>query len=527
MFTTNIPSDYLHDESRLSGNAEAIVFPRTTAEVRGAVREADGRPISVQGARTGISGGAVPDGGVIISLARMNRILSPVTVTEHGDYKITVQPGVLLSELREFLENNCGSAGASPTRNISPVSGIQNPESKIQNPVPRLIFPPDPTEISASIGGMTACNASGACSFAYGPTGRHINGITVVLADGETLTLKRGECYADDRAFTLTTDQGRTISGKLPEYTIPKVKSAAGYPVQPGMDLIDLFIGSEGTLGIITEIVLRLSPAPERITGIICFFRNESQALDFVGKIRSSEGSGVPGKATLNAIEYFDEGALRLIKNSAPETGLLLPHIPEHLCCALYIEWSGVQEESGHFKLTSAILHECGGSANDTWLASDAPGLDRMKAFRHAIPEQVNSIISGRKQAHPALTKLGTDLSVPDARLKDVMQLYRKDLKAAGLEHVIFGHIGNNHVHVNIIPREMDDYAVGKKLYLKWAHKVSKWGGSVSAEHGIGRLKIELLAVMYGEERIQAMRELKSLFDPSFTLNPGRLFEPT
>ena len=104
------------------------------------------------------------------------------------------------------------------------------------------------------------------------------------------------------------------------------------------------------------------------------------------------------------------------------------------------------------------------------------------------------------------------------------MRLYRSDLIAAGLEHVIFGHIGNNHVHVNILPRDMNEYAAGKALYRRWAEQVVAWGGSVSAEHGIGRLKKDLLAVMYGSEGIAAMRRLKALFDPSNRLNPGRLF---
>ncbi len=521
MFSKEIPVDFLHDESRLTGSAEAIAFPHTTKEVQSAVREAAGRPITVQGARTGISGGAVPDGGVIISLARMTKILSPVQLHSNGRPTITVQSGVLLSELREFLKNCHGSSEDSPSPNLPhPSSFIPHPSS-LQS-LPPLFFPPDPTESSASIGGMTACNASGACSFAYGATNRHINGITVVLADGDTFTLKRGENHARGRNFSITTNQGRTISGVLPSYSIPDVKNAAGYAVTPDMDLLDLFIGSEGTLGIITEIELLLSPAPEAITGIICFFDTEAKALDFVEMIREKHFSV---NARLNAIEYFDKGALRLIQNSAPKTGLLLPKTKKHWKNALYVEWSHEKEcDHQHLTLTSAAFTECGGAPDGTWLTTDAPGMERMKAFRHAVPEQVNSIIAARTREHPELTKLGTDLSVPDNRLKDVMNLYRQYLRSASLEHVIFGHIGNNHVHVNIIPRNMKEYGVGKDLYRKWAAQVTKWDGSVSAEHGIGRLKKEMLALMYGSEHIDEMKALKSLFDPDFTLNPGRLF---
>ncbi|MDD3545651.1 MAG: FAD-linked oxidase C-terminal domain-containing protein, partial [Kiritimatiellae bacterium] len=142
-----------------------------------------------------------------------------------------------------------------------------------------------------------------------------------------------------------------------------------------------------------------------------------------------------------------------------------------------------------------------------------------------AVPEQVNAIIADRKRGCPDLTKLGTDLSVPNYRLPDVMRLYRRDLHDANLEHVIFGHIGNNHLHVNIMPRDMDEYSRGKELYRAWAGQVVDWGGSVSAEHGIGRLKKDLLALMYGPETVAGMRALKRLFDPADRLNAGRLFD--
>jgi D-lactate dehydrogenase (cytochrome) len=368
---------------------------------------------------------------------------------------------------------------------------------------------------------MAACNASGACSFAYGPTRNHIEGLTLVLADGDTLTLRRGRVFAKDRDFSLTTGSGRTLSGTLPAYIPPSVKNVAGYWVRPDMDMLDLFIGSEGTLGVIAELELRLMPKPTRALGILCFFRDEAHTLDFVEALRSHAPEATPH--TLTALEYFDEGALRLIRASTPHTGLLLPPPRPHWRCALYVEWSLANDDAPDLMMCQ-LLDLCGGHAEDTWLASDAPALEKLKAFRHAVPEEVNAIIAERKRQHPDLTKLGTDLSVPDNRLRDVMALYRRDLQQAGLEHVIFGHIGNNHVHVNILPSNMEDYATGKALYRSWAEQVVAWGGSVSAEHGIGRLKRDLLAVMVGADGITAMRQLKVRFDPDNRLNPGRLF---
>ena len=140
------------------------------------------------------------------------------------------------------------------------------------------------------------------------------------------------------------------------------------------------------------------------------------------------------------------------------------------------------------------------------------------------MPEAVNLLIDERRKQEPHLTKLGTDMAVPDAALDHILPLYRRTLLAAGLEHVIFGHIGNNHVHVNILSRTMRDYETGKQLYLDWAREVLRLGGTVSAEHGIGKLKTALLREMYGAEGIAQMQAVKRLFDPAGCLNRGNLF---
>ncbi|MFC1499147.1 FAD-linked oxidase C-terminal domain-containing protein, partial [Verrucomicrobiota bacterium] len=113
---------------------------------------------------------------------------------------------------------------------------------------------------------------------------------------------------------------------------------------------------------------------------------------------------------------------------------------------------------------------------------------------------------------------------VPGPVLEKVIQLYHKDLDEFGLEYVMFGHIGDNHIHVNIIPDSMADYERGGELYLKWVKAVAEMGGTVSAEHGIGKLKAAFLRVMYGEEGIRQMRDVKHCFDPDNLLNPDNLF---
>jgi D-lactate dehydrogenase (cytochrome) len=169
-------------------------------------------------------------------------------------------------------------------------------------------------------------------------------------------------------------------------------------------------------------------------------------------------------------------------------------------------------------------LAAAGGSDEDTWVGMTPRELEPLKAFRHAVPEAVNTLVAERARDVPGLTKVGTDMSVPDAQLEAAMAMYRASLAEAGLESVVFGHISDNHIHVNVLPQNLEDYERAKALYAEWAGQVVAWGGSVSAEHGIGKLKVALLALMYGESGIAEMRELRARFDPGGLLNRGNVF---
>jgi len=203
-----------------------------------------------------------------------------------------------------------------------------------------------------------------------------------------------------------------------------------------------------------------------------------------------------------------------------------LPKFPEHAHTAIYFEFHGESEEALEEAVMASAerMVELGAGEDDCWFADGPRQIEIQKTFRHATPEAVNLLIDRRKKTCPGLTKLGTDMSVPDEHLETVIKLYRDDLAAAGLEYVIFGHVGNNHVHVNILPRSMEELAQGKQLYLEWAAQVVAMGGSVSAEHGIGKIKVPLLETMFGPEGIAAMRRVKAIFDPEGILNRGNLF---
>ncbi len=452
-------TDYLRDESRRVGHAEKIVFPRSTQEICEVLTLHD--RITIQGGRTGITGGCVPEGGLVLNLSRMNAIGK---ITSN---RMVVQSGALLSTVRAAIKD----------------SG--------------LFFPSDLTETTASIGGMVATNASGARSFRHGSVRNWIHALEVVLSNGEVVRVERGVHQVDELSFKLG-----SIEGKLPAIEMPDVKNAAGYFVKPGMDLVDLFVGAEGTLGVVTEITLKLLPEPERIIGLMAFFATEEEALDFVRFLREA-GSTFPP----TALEFFDSHSLNLLRRTQSD----LPELKPEFHTAIYFEYEGEVPDVVVEKVDEAI---------DCWVAEGDRELEILKQFRHALPEAVNQLIARR-----GMTKLGTDMAVPDGQFESMMRMYRDGLTGAGLEYVIFGHIGNNHVHVNILPRNGGEYEAGKALYLDWAKQVVVMGGTVSAEHGIGKNKTEFLELMYGKEDLRGMRKLKQLFDPQGALNSGTLFQ--
>ncbi len=506
--------DFLRDESRRVGRADTISFPETEAEVAEILRQAAAKKltVTVQGGRTGITAGAVPEGGHVLNLGRMKRITGLRRDPLSDRFFLTAQPGVLLADLRKGLAGGEFDTTGWSSESLDALKPLKAGR--------RYFFTPDPTETTASLGGMVSCNASGACTLKYGPTRRYVEGVRLLLADGSALSLRRGEHRAEGRRFSLELS-GRVVEGVLPSYRAPDVKSAAGYFAEDGMDLVDLFIGSEGTLGVMVEAELILIPEPAIQWGVTAFFPAEAQAVQFVRRAREAEAKPA-------AIEFFDSRALALLREQRKTHSAFaeLPEPPAGSFSAVYVEFHG-EDESAMEGAVSALAEQivaCGGDENATWTAMDAHEMQRLHDFRHAVPEAVNLLIDERKRKEPELTKLGTDMAVPDAELERVMEMYHRALGAASLEYVMFGHIGNNHVHVNILPRTMGDYETGRRLYVEWAREIIRLGGTVSAEHGIGKLKIALLREMYGDKGIEEMKAVKRLFDPEFRLNRGNLF---
>lgn len=335
-------------------------------------------------------------------------------------------------------------------------------------------YAPDPTEWTASLGGTIATNASGSRSFLYGDTRRHVRALRVVMADGTVRVFRRGEA----------------VDFEVPAIPLPRTtKNTAGYPLTPGMDWVDLFIGSEGTLGIVTEAEVALLPAPgELLTGVV-FFASEDAALNAVEAWRGVE--------RLRMLEYCDQASLSLIGNNAGAAVIIEQ------------EDGDAEEWLDRLEAASALL-------DDSWFGASAQDRERFRRFRHSIPERVNDTVRRR-----GFQKLGSDFAVPFDRNREMMAFYREKLTGNA---VIFGHIGDAHVHVNILPCTEDEVTQGKALMIDFARRAVELGGTVSAEHGLGKRKRHLLEIQYTPSQIEAMKAVKRRLDPQGMLNPGNLF---
>ena len=492
---TNEYELHLMDESKKIGYADRIAFPRNAEEIAQILRicSLEESPVTVQGSRTGVGGGAVPFGGMVISLEKMKNLRAGSS----GD-SVIAGAAVPLEEINRFVRKM--SKGT-------------------------LFLPPDPTETTASAGGVVCCNSSGARTYGYGPMRGFVRRIRVVLADGKILDIPRGRYFAEGRRFSLTipalNGEPFRLETELPSYTVPEVKNAAGYWIRENMDLIDLFIGAEGTLGVIAEAEFSVVEKPPMVWGLIAFFPEEDQGVVFTEALKAIDDHGCI------SMEYFDRGSLGLLLEKQSEMkGRLSWHVPEGFSEAVFLEVAAEDKEHMAERIhviEQEILH-AGGDPGDAWVAASGLSFHSFKELRHATPEAVNARIAEIKKVQREITKLGSDMSVPADKLPRTLRMYREDLRKAGLDFVIFGHIGNSHLHVNVISRNKEEYDLGKSIYAGWAKTVSEMGGSVSAEHGVGKLKREFLRIMYGDDGVSEMRELKKVFDPKGILGRDNIF---
>ncbi|HLK22191.1 MAG TPA: FAD-binding oxidoreductase [Bryobacteraceae bacterium] len=339
-------------------------------------------------------------------------------------------------------------------------------------------YAPDPTEWTASIGGTIATDASGSRSFRYGSTRNHILGLRFALMDGRLLLVKRGD----------------RVDFDVPEIPIPNTtKNTAGYRLRAGMDWIDLIAGSEGTLGIVMEAEVRLLPKPADVLAGVVFLPDDDAVIAAVEAWRGLDG--------LRMIEYFDRNSLAFLRSRFPET-------PANAGAALLIE-----QENGD------IDYWADNAPEDSWFAASDQDRERFRKFRHALPELVNDTMRRR-----GFLKLNTDFAVPLDRNREMLSYYHAGLRESGVDYVLFGHIGDAHLHVNVLPNSEAEYKGAQSLLLDFARHAVELGGTVSAEHGLGKRKAHLLELQYTPEQIESMKAVKRRLDPDWLLNQGNVF---
>lgn len=503
-------AQYLRDESRTTGTAETISFPRTEQQVRRVLLGTQG-PVTVQGARTGLAAAAVPQGGHILNLSQMDRVTA--LREENGRFFVTVQPGVVLMRLRRMLHTREFDTRGWDERSLAAL--------RLLKAAGEQFFPTDPTETTATLGGMAACNASGARSFRYGAMRRHVTALRAVLPDGRVLSLRRGQCMAQGLSLRLVCEDGSEVCVSLPDYRMPRAKNASGYFIAPDMDALDLLIGSDGTLAVITELTLALLPQPPVLWGALLFVPDEHSAVRLSESIRREVSCTA-------ALEYFDRGALRILSRSRAQGGVFagLPDPQALGSTAVYAELhcrEALQAQEALLRL-GELQRAAGGDSARSLVARTETDRETLTFFRHAVPECVNSLIDERRARFPSLSKRGSDMSVPDGALSEMMDIYLRTLREQGFEYAVWGHIGDNHLHVNILPRDMQEHARASQLFAQWAHEVTRLGGAVSAEHGVGKLKAPFLEIMVGRGTLRGMLRVKQAFDPHLRLGCGNLF---
>jgi D-lactate dehydrogenase (cytochrome) len=338
---------------------------------------------------------------------------------------------------------------------------------------------------------------------------------------GEVLDIPRGKYFSSPGGeFTVYDSRGGHIPVRIPDYAMPRTKNTAGFYASPHMDLVDLFIGSEGAFGIVTAVDVGLLPWEPKCS-IVQFAESDHQALELVKGLRRDR------RLHLDFLEFYSGSALGLLRRMQEEDPRLvgMPPIPEVAGAAVFFELSfDPGDENPDFCSLDETVTAAGCSLDRSWAGYESRELARFKVFRHLLPEKVTQVISERKKRHPGLHRLSSDLAVPDRHLTDIWNLYKERLDGIGMEWVGFGHVGNNHFHISSMPRDMEELEKGMALYTEFARRAVSWGGTVSAEHGIGKLKAKFLKTMYTEGQLAQMQALKQAFDPENMLNPGNLF---
>ncbi|MEI6089647.1 MAG: FAD-binding oxidoreductase [bacterium] len=466
-------TSYLSDASNYKGFADELYIPADFDELERIITECGkiNKNITIRGAGTSTTGSSAPNGGVIISMEKLNTVLD----FDLTNKTIVVQSGITLKELDDYL---------------SPFG---------------LYLPVDPTEKNATIGGNISTNASGAKSYKYGSIINHIEQIKI--------------CCMNDN-YTLTNHH------YIIEYIYNKtiLKNASGYLLDNNCGFL---FGSEGTLGVIKEVKIKLKDKPENSLMFLVFFENNDDLLSALKSLKSidinpmlkhgvdNSNLQISSKTFLDPclIEYFDYNSLKLLSKG-------IPNIPENAISALWIEQECSNSEVNDlldlwFEFFADIIP----LVNETITFIDEASKRKFVELRHSIPEHINEKISSY-----GTIKVASDTAVPDVNFKEHFVFINNLMENQKLESFIFGHIGNSHLHCNIIPKNENDIKTAKELVDQINYHAISLNGTISAEHGIGKIKNRYFKKMISQEELKKMLNIKNKFDPNSIFGNGNIF---
>jgi D-lactate dehydrogenase (cytochrome) len=482
---------FLSDAAHVPGGfAFGVVFPRSTAAVAACLEDA--RSVLPIGAQSSLTGGATPRGELVLS----TRHLTDITIDRD---RLTVRAG----------------AGV-------PLHALQQALS-----AEGLWYPPAPTYDGAFVGGTVATNAAGAATFKYGTTRAWVTGLTVVLADGTVLPLARGDIAAAGLDLHCETRSGR-LAIRVPGYRMPDVpKLSAGYFASRDMDLVDLFVGCEGTLGVLVDVTLRVVKQPRRCV-VLMTCRGDDQAVELTRLLREETVQAWQGAGALDvaAIEYMDAESLSFLPDRTfSKVGAGRP--PAGAALLLVQMEVGAGVDAVLDRLTHLTEEVDAQSDPFVALPGDDAGAARLFELREAVPAAVNAAIGEARRADPAVQKTAGDFIVPFRHLGSSIALYRRVCADRGLRCAIWGHASDGNLHPNIVARSADEVLRGREALIEAAREVMAVGGAPLAEHGVGRspMKQQFLREMYGSGGVAEMRAVKQTLDPGWKLSPGVLFE--
>ncbi|MBQ0079181.1 MAG: FAD-binding oxidoreductase [Eubacterium sp.] len=417
----NPTMDQLRDESGLHGTAEGILNPTNEADAQEMIRDYKDRGITFQGTRTGICGGSVPEGGVIIGTAWMKWVWDR---QEDGDDILAhVGAGVTLDQLDTALRKDYKG----------------------------YIWPPRPTEVTATVGGVVALGSKGINAVHYGETRNYVAGVKLIDNDGELQTI-----------------------------TDP--------------DELDKIVGSEGKMGLITDVTVRLVKKPEATWGVGLFFEDEMKAAECAQEMKTLF-DGNPS-VFLTGNEFIDRDGMNLVDEFREQSDAIasVPAFPEGAQAMLYVEISG---QMSQMMPSLMPIIQCsskyGSDPNTSWAQTSEAGVDQLHAVRHAVAEGSNVRIAQARIQDESIVKLGVDIARPDADFAKVLADYREDLNNTNVASVVFGHVYNNNLHVNLLPKDKAEYDEAYELMKKWVAKAVSEEAEVFDEHGLGRIKADLL----------------------------------